>query len=306
MTIMTFPDRAPAERPLDARPRIASTEAVMADRLADMAVEALLVEVHLTPKPGLVDRRNDGSHRDMTLVTFLASAGALGPGFRKSFLAGVAGRAEPAEVLRGELRTIGLASERAMFAATAGVNTHKGSVFAFGLLLGAAGRMIGRGEALDADGVCDEVALLVSGIVERELAVPREWRTAGERLYALHGLTGARGEAASGFATVRDHGLPAYRRMIAAGHDTETALLEAFLTLLAVNRDTNVAARGGIDGLVWARAEARALLDAGGLTRPDGRARLEALDDAFIARNLSPGGSADLLAVTWFLANLDA
>lgn len=277
-----------------------------ASHFADLAVEALLVEVHLTPKPGLVDRRNTGSHRDMTLTTFLASAGSLGPSFAAAFRHGATTCHEPAAEAFESLRSIGLAAERAMFAATGGVNTHRGSIFAFGLLLAAAGRLFARDEGVDRDAVCDEVAQLVEGIVARELAPPREWRTAGERLYHRHGLTGARGEAASGFATVRGTALPAFFRILAAGHDTETALLEAFLALLATNDDTNIAARGGLAGLTWAKARARDLITAGGLVHPEGRARLCALDDAFIARNLSPGGSADLLAVTWFLANLPA
>ena len=274
------------------------------EALAELVYEALLVEVLSTPKPGLVDQRNNGSHADMSAATFIASARALRPQFLRFFLAGAEHAGLPKQWLFARLREIGLGAERAMFAATGGVNTHKGSIFAFGLLLGAAGRLWAAGSALDADAICDEAATLVEGVVERELAPSREDRTAGERLYRKYGLTGARGEAASGFATVRKISLPVFERALRIGRGFDDALRLAFLHLLAHNDDTNVAARGGIDGLVWAKAEARRLIAAGGADLPDFVARLEALDDAFIERNLSPGGSADLLAVTWALCGL--
>lgn len=276
----------------------------MAESFADLACQALLVEVRLTPKPGLVDLRNNGAHADMNVATFVASARALRPHLPDFFRAGAEEANLPSGLLFERLREIGLVSERAMFAATEGVNTHKGSIFAFGLLLGAAGRLWGSGLDMSADAICDEVAALVDGIVLHELARPGEDHTAGERLFRKYGLTGARGEAASGYATVREVSLPVFEAAIAAGRSEDQALRSAFLNLLAHNDDTNVAARGGIDGLAWAKAEARRLIAAGGADLPDFVSRLEALDDAYIERNLSPGGSADLLAMTWMLYSL--
>jgi len=272
--------------------------------MADLVVESLLIEVHATPKPGLVDLRNTGSHRDMDVSTFVASARALRPLLGRFFTAGVEAADLPAYEVQERLRPIGLDCERAMFAATGGVNTHKGSIFAFGLLIGAAGRVWAATGELDSEAVCADVAAIVENIVARELMRPGEARTAGERLFRRHGLTGARGEAASGFASVREGSLPVFERALARGADLDHALRAAFLHLLAHNDDTNIAARGGIDGLVWARSQAEALTAAGGAALPDFVARLEALDDAFIARNLSPGGSADLLAMTWALHRL--
>jgi triphosphoribosyl-dephospho-CoA synthase len=191
-----------------------------------------------------------------------------------------------------------------MLAATGGVNTHKGSVFAFGLACGAVGRLAALGQNIDADTVCDEVASIAAGVVERELGANRETRTAGEAIHRRHGLTGARGEAASGFATVRHGSLPALRAALAERDDSDRALHAAFLHLLEQNPDTNLVARGGLDGLAFARSAAAALRQAGGVDAPDYLDRLAALDDAFIAKNLSPGGSADLLAMTWFLMRL--
>lgn len=279
--------------------------AAVAERLADLAVEAMLLEVYLTPKPGLVDRRNTGSHRDMTLQTFVVSAGAIRPSLDHFFGAGVAHATKRIDTLLETIRPIGLHAERAMSEATGGVNTHKGAIFAFGLLLAAAGRTWALSRRLTPQAVCGTVAAMTAGLVERELADLSVWRTAGERLFRDHGLTGARGEAESGFASVVDGALPELERRIAGGQTVEIALSAAFLHLLAYNDDTNLAHRGGIEGLRWAQSEARRVLEAGGIDLPDYRKRMEALDDAFIGRNLSPGGSADLLAVTWFLAQLD-
>lgn len=271
--------------------------------LAHLAHRSLLHEVLLTPKPGLVDRRNCGSHRDMDLSSFLASARAIAPWFRRFFEHGLDGCSVPADLFLAGLRADGMACERAMLHATGGVNTHKGSIFAFGLLCAAAGRLVGQGRALRREPLCTEVAAICAGVVE-ELRRPGEAGTAGEHLYRRHGLTGARGEAASGFATVRNHALPAFERL--RPHGSQVALHGALLELLAFNPDTNVVSRGGLAGLAFLQSKAMRLRRDGGVAAPDYLRQLAALDDEAIRRNLSPGGSADLLAVTWFLAHLPA
>lgn len=272
--------------------------------LADRAYEALLREVWLTPKPGLVDLRNTGAHRDMTVGTFEVSAIAIRPFFDEFTAAGAASADAPAPHALAELREIGMACERAMFRATHGVNTHKGAIFAFGLLLGAAGRLLALGKDLEADSLCREVALITAGLVGRELnARHRTASTAGEHAFQRYGLAGARGEAQSGFATVRTAGLPAFREVARRGGSTEHALLAAMVDLLTVNADTNLIARGGPGAVTLVRHHAVRVTAAGPFA-PDFRHRLVAMDDILIERNLSPGGTADLVGVTWFLAQL--
>ena len=273
------------------------------ERMGRLAHRALLAEVMLTPKPGLVDRRNNGAHDDMDLNTFVASAGAIASWFPLFFARGVEqSRQAPAEGL-AQLRRDGLDCEQAMFAATGGVNTHKGSIFAFGLLCAAAGRLFGQDAPICRDVICAEVAAICDGILADLEGVVTP-STAGERLFLHHGLTGARGEAASGFATIRRHALPIFDATLTRTGSEQSALLTAFLRLLAVNPDTNLVARGGLAGLAYVQKRARTLLDEGGVDAPDFLARVQALDDDLIDRRLSPGGSADLLAVTWFLAQL--
>ena len=276
----------------------------LGEAIARLAEDALRREMELTPKPGLVDRANAGAHRDMDLSHFRLSLAAIAPWFGIFFDRGVRDAAvDAADCLPG-LRAEGRSCETAMLRATDGINTHKGSVFAFGLLCAAGGRLHGRRAALNVSGLCAEVARLCDGLVERELAGATAARTAGEHQFRHHGITGPRGEAASGYATARRHGLAPYLRARAAGLDEERALWEALLHLLAHNVDSNLVARGGLPALALVQGRARRLLQ--GTTPPAEvrAAQLAALDHELIERHLSPGGSADLLAVSWFLAHL--
>ncbi|KAA3668599.1 triphosphoribosyl-dephospho-CoA synthase CitG [Pectobacterium carotovorum] len=274
------------------------------DALPDIdqrVAHALTMEVMLTPKPGLVDRANNGSHRDMDVALFQTSIQAIAPWFRHFSEAGYQHASIPLMQLLSQVRPIGIACEQAMLLATKGVNTHKGGIFAFGLLCSAAGWLAGRGERVTQRSLCDSVATMCHDVVRNELETCSGAATAGEHLYQRHGLTGARGEAASGFNTVCQYALPALQEAIAAGEDDETALLRTLLVLMAHNPDTNVVSRGGMDGLVFVQDYARRLL-----IGPLDRQALREMDDALIARNLSPGGSADLLALTWLLYHYPA
>lgn len=249
-----------------------------------LAEEALWLELELTPKPGLVDKLNNGAHRDMDHALFARSIAAITPWLVRFTELGDAHADKPAAEQLRIIRPIGMACEQAMYAATNGVNTHKGGIFALGLLCFTAGRV----KNLTADRLCDEMRNICAGLVARELAGRSGRATAGERQYQQHGLTGARGEAESGFATVRE---------VLARWNGD--LHELLLRLMAINQDSNLVSRGGIDGLRYVQGYAKGLLANGW----DRRALLE-MDNALIRRNLSPGGSADLLSVGWMLAKL--
>jgi triphosphoribosyl-dephospho-CoA synthase len=120
-----------------------------------------------------------------------------------------------------------------------------------------------------------------------------------------YGSGGARAEAAAGFPAAREVGLPAYRAALLATGDGERAAVQALFALIAELDDTNLLWRGGPDGLACGRRLAAGFLVAGGVLADDWRERAAIVDREFIARRLSPGGSADLLGVTLFLAELD-
>lgn len=215
------------------------------DEYALLGWRAMLTEVNLSPKPGLVDRINCGAHKDMALEDFHRSALAI-QGWLPRFIEFGACSAEmaPEAVLNG-LRPIGMACEGDMFRATAGVNTHKGSIFSLGLLCAAIGRLLQLNQPVTPTTVCSTAASFCRGLTDRELRTNNSRLTAGQRLYQQLGLTGARGEAEAGYPLVINHALPHYLTLLDQGLDPELALLDTLLLLMATNGDTNVASRGG-------------------------------------------------------------
>ncbi|HHS9881122.1 triphosphoribosyl-dephospho-CoA synthase CitG [Klebsiella aerogenes] len=272
---------------------------------ARLACRAMQTEARLTPKPGLVDRRNSGAHQDMALPDFLRSAHAIASILPLFFEEGAASAVCDPDCVLARLKPIGLRCETAMLQATGGVNTHKGAIFTLGLFCAAQGRHEALEQPLVPKALAATVAKFCHGIVERELVELRGLTplTAGQRLFITFGLTGARGEAQAGYPLVIDHALPRYRQLRREGLSEELALLNTLLFIMSRNDDTCVASRGGIKGLNWLQRQAQQLLNAGGVRSPENLSLLQQLDDACISRNLSPGGSADLLMLTWFLSH---
>ncbi len=283
-------------------------------RIGRLALQALLEEAAVDPKPGLVTPSSRGSHDDMDYFTFLAGAAALAPWFSEAAAlgAGLAGFASPedpaARGLLDRLRAAGRRAEAAMFEATGGVNTHKGLVFSLGALCAAAGCLASRGVAPTAESCCAEAGALVRAAAgadfEKAAAKPEKDLTAGERLHRRSGVQGARGEAARGFPSALRIGLPRLRSGLSSGQSRNDALAEALLVLCAAVEDTCILARGGPEGLDYLRTGAVRAQALGGLRSETGRAAVRAMDEGLKIRNLSPGGCADLLAVTDFLERL--
>ena len=271
---------------------IAHSEPLSATCIATLAADALRSEVWLTPKPGLVDSINNGSHSDMDLPLFLRSIDAITPWLHQFYALGQQDFLQSRQAMLMRIRPTGIACEQAMFCATQGVNTHKGGIFSLGLLCTAAGRIHARRQPLTRRGMCHEVAAMTQGLIERELQSCRQPVTAGERLFVTYGMTGARGEAQSGFLTLRRHVLPYWYDE----NNTERRSLNALLRLMAYNPDTNLVSRGGLNGLHFVQDYARRLLKKG-WQKED----LQEMDRQLIARHLSPGGSADLLAIATVL-----
>ena len=273
-----------------------------AQSIADTMRQALITEATLTPKAGLVDAVHNGGHHDMNLALFLRSADAIAPYLGDCAATGMTFAGHPASpALLAAIRPIGLAAEAAMRAATGGVNTHKGAIFAFGLTAAALGKRLAEQHAATlADVQADVRALCAEILAELRQG---DCDSAGKRGYARHGISGARGEAASGFATVSAHALPLYQQELAADGNERRALLAALVALYAANDDSTTLARVGLDGLRAHQHWARTLL-ADRATLAD-EARLSDAIAAYArncaAKRLSAGGSADLLALTAWL-----
>lgn len=272
-----------------------------AARIAAAAVNALLDEVRTTPKPGLVDLRNNGSHRDMDIPLFTASAKALRPYFTRCAIIGQDSASLPPAEVFPPLREAGLKAELAMYAATGGVNTHKGAVYTLGILCAAFGRLWHTGAGSPTAEAVLSLCAAIAGDAARADLANAAADTAGLRLYRELGISGIRGEMAQGLPSVAHIGLPAFRDARAKGLDRNGAGVVTLLHLIAHVQDTNLYSRGGQRGAEFAAHAARELLKSSPCPTP---AQVEALDDAFIARDLSPGGCADLLAATYFLNKL--
>ncbi|WP_455002922.1 citrate lyase holo-[acyl-carrier protein] synthase [Cardiobacterium hominis] len=273
-----------------------------AQAIAATMRDALIREATLTPKAGLVDAVHNGGHSDMNLALFLRSADAIAPYLGDCAATGMTFAGHPASpALLAAIRPIGLAAEAAMRAATGGVNTHKGAIFAFGLIAAALGKRLAAQEATTLADIQNDVRALCAEILA-ELR-QGDCDSAGKRGYARHGISGARGEAASGFATVSAHALPLYQQELAADGNERRALLAALVALYAANDDSTTLARVGLDGLRAHQHWARTLL-ADRATLAD-EARLSDAIAAYArncaAKRLSAGGSADLLALTAWL-----
>lgn len=269
---------------------------------ADLVNKALLEELYTTPKPGLVDRNNNGSHKDMDISSFERSAGALYPFWKEFVRTGMETASMPPQKSFDMLRQTGIEAEKAMLKATGGVNTHKGAVFIFGLVCGAAGRLWSAEEALPMpEAICAECRRMAADAMKRDWEkvseTPEKELSYGQKLYLEYGIKGARGEAETGFSSVLEHSLPVFESALAEGKGREQAAVEALLSLIALGTDSNMIHRAGLEASEKAAAEASVLL-AG--NAPDLMEKTEALDRSFIAANMSPGGCADLLALTLF------
>jgi triphosphoribosyl-dephospho-CoA synthase len=268
--------------------------ATFAESVAACAERSLLAELGTWPKPGLVSDVDNGSHTDMDAALFRTSAAAIRPFFRDLAAAG----AENAGM--STLRAIGLRAEHAMLEATRGVNTHRGAIFGLGLLCAAAGLRALR-QAQGHEDASVTLGRLVAIRWARDIVnAPRLADSHGEFAARRYGAGGARLEAARGFPSVYRVGLPALTASAQA-----PARVQACFALIAVLEDTNLLHRGGSGGLQFAQRAAQRFLDDGGVRQAHWPARAAAVHRAFVARRLSPGGAADVLAMSLFAAALE-
>lgn len=268
----------------------------LADRLADLAVDALIDEADLSPKPALVDRRGNGAHSDLHLGLMHASALSLWPAFKEMAEAAIQFGAVGLP-LREALGRIGREGEQAMLTTTNGVNTHRGAIWALGLLVAAAALENNNASAVT---LCAaRLALLDDRYAPRPLSH-------GAQVAQRYGARGAREEAQLGFPAVLQRALPQLKRSRALGHGEQNARLDALLAIMTRLADTCVLYRAGETGLQTMQLGAQAVLDAGGSASLGGRRRLHELDQQLIALNASPGGAADLLAACLFIDRIES
>jgi triphosphoribosyl-dephospho-CoA synthase len=277
-------------------PRVRLATAVQG--LGRAAVLALYDELALDPKPGLVSFVDSGSHRDMDARTFMRSLFALRHSFVRLAVRGSADQDFAA------LECEGIDAEARMLRATGGLNTHRGAIFSLGLLCASAGWLIAQQRALQPTALRGAlVARWGPALLERDRRAGASHGAAAARRY---GLRGANTEAALGLPVLFETTLPALDTALRQGLAPRHARVQALLHTIAVLDDTNLAHRGGLAGLRHAQRAARDWLRAGGAARPDGLDHARTLHRDFVARNLSPGGAADLLAAACWMQRVSA
>jgi triphosphoribosyl-dephospho-CoA synthase len=264
------------------------------------AVLALYHELALPTKPGLVSFVDSGSHDDMDADTFMRSLFAL-----RSYFASIT-QAGADEASFEVLERLGIEAERRMLAATGGINTHRGAIFSLGLLCAAAGRTVAQGAPLTSERLRCSV-LDGWGDALRTRAAAREClpaRSPGQRATRAFGLRSAGAEAALGFPLLFEITVPALRSATRRGAGAHAALTHALMRTIGELADTNLAHRGGLEGLRYAQNAATAFLARGSVFRPGWRDAVARMHGQFVARRRSPGGSADLLACAWWVQRL--
>ena len=279
--------------------------------ITNYARQAMLLEVSATPKPGLVDRLNSGAHKDMNYHTFLTSSNSVFNGLYSCALEGANFKEGDGSKLLVRLRKIGKECEKEMLKVTQGINTHKGLIFSLGILLAATARLIENGMRLATEGnstlICEEVKRITIGLSRGDFKdlTHKKNLTHGEAIYIKYGIKGIRGEVEEGFPMVVQHGLPLFKKQDLKELGLNSIMLQVLMTFIAYNQDTNIISRGGMEGLSYAQEEACSFLSSGGVYNKEYYMYLTNLNEKFIKRNISPGGSADLLAVAIFLAFID-
>ncbi|MBF9001002.1 triphosphoribosyl-dephospho-CoA synthase [Vibrio nitrifigilis] len=263
------------------------------DLIGELAKQALIAEVTLTPKPGLVDAGNTGSHTDLTLDLMVRSAMCLAPYF--SQMAQAANQQPVSVWLREKIGALGREAEVAMMTETGGINTHRGAIWALGLLSTSA--QVSSSHPLTAEGLC-EIAGDIARLEDRH--VPNTF-SKGKCAINHYQVNGAKQQAQLGFPAITDHALPTLRLSRLLGHSETEARLNALLALTAHLTDTCVLSRAGLEGQQLLQSRSNDILALGGVSTDKGFAMLEQLDQEMMALNASPGGAADLLAATLFV-----
>ena len=249
--------------------------------VADLAERALRMELDTTPKPGLVDKQDNGAHKDMDYELMSKSISALRP-----YLTRLA--VESAKIIDpARIKEIGIGAEKAMLKATGGVNTHKGALFCIGLSVAAASNLASRTGTVQAYSFKELVSRIASEI-------PLAQGTHGAEAKRSFKVSGALENARAAYSDLFTDWLPYYRDLEADPCRCHKTLLHIMTTL----DDTNILHRRGAVGLYRAKSEAARLLE------DFSEVKMSSLNKDFIRENISPGGSADMLSLTIFIDSI--
>jgi len=269
--------------------------------IASYAIEAMLCEVAAYPSPGLVSSISKGSHVDMDHYSFIKSTSILSKYMVLFAQEGYSNRA-PKEIFNA-IRNIGIEAEDEMLKGTKGVNTHKGLIFLLGISCSAVTKaMYDKKEFNEIQAIIKQ---MTKGLVVEELCYmdKDKVKSYGEKLFLKYNVEGIRGQVERGIPLVFDHSLKVYSEN--ASLTLNDRLIHTLISIMQFCEDSNVLHRHSMDVLCQVKQKAKHIILIGGMATEIGKASIEELDFEFIKRNISPGGSADLLAVTVFFNSVE-
>lgn len=269
--------------------------------------KALFYEVNTSLKPGLVDRLHNGSHKDMSLSTFINSAYSLTDYFCQCAKEGLSCNYshEDLPLLFQKLRNLGKQAEKTMLSTTKGVNTHKGIIFSGGILCGAIGYHIStksRNFSSESflSSLSETCTCMLPDLLDDYFSLTSDTaKTNGEKLYLKYKVTGIRGEAQNGFPHLFTMGLPLFHSILKEGFSLWQAGVITLLYYIAYTEDTNMISRSDYHVSCEIQKNLKEFLT--NATYKEQLSILPQLDAFFVSKNISPGGSADMLALTYFL-----
>ena len=269
--------------------------------LADFAVDVLIAEVNLTPKPALVDQRGSGAHDDLTLELMQHSALSLHSMFVEMAHAAYRYKA-CSQALREAIGDIGRKGEATMLLTTNGINTHRGAIWSLGLMVTATVLVSLRSKEVTAIELC-RLAGQLAQIEDR--FIPQSILSHGQQVKKALGVSGAKEQAQQCFPAITQYALPQlYASRETQGNET-SAQIDALLAMMTVVDDTCVLYRAGQEGLVQMQQGAQEVLNLGGYSTVAGKQAFEQLEQALLPLRASPGGVADLLATTLFIDRVE-
>jgi len=271
-------------------------------KLGEFSLEAMLYEVSSYPSFGLVSPINSGSHDDMDYFTFIDSSSRLYRYFLE--IAHLGYSSKPIHELFLEVREIGKRAEKAMFDKTKGVNTHKGMIFVLGLGVLATSKVLY--ENLDFSEIPKLIRKMTAGIVTNELKnIDNKTNlTHGEKLFLDFGITGVRGEAENGFSIVFDFALQIYEEIRDKEKDMNIVLTHTLLAIMSKCEDSTILHRHNYESLNKMQRKSKKILEEHKLNSENTLDNIKSLDNYNIKNKISPGGCADLLALTIFVAKV--
>jgi len=251
------------------------------EKLAQDLVRGAFLELYLTPKPGLVDLNDNGSHSDLSVDRMEASLQIV-----SCYLTDLSDALSNGESLAFQVR-LGTAAERTMLR-TLGTNCHRGYIFLSGMFLSASARM----PSLEVPLLREEIAALAT----RFFARGEYESTNGSKARAEYRVGGIRKEALSGFPSLFEQALPAFRNELASGGNRGTAVYAMLGRLMQTVEDTTALHRCGAHGLKIVQEDGQTL-ERLVAERDDFLSFLSTRNDEYVEKNLTMGGVADLLAL---------